>query len=229
MSTPFSNLGRKMTIKEQFSALVSLRCEIEKKLINLDFNKTKEMILWLAKSNDFQKLKTKENQMIMLDCFTNIWVEEKRKLEPLGVPEDIFFGVHSLNDIESKYLLIKYCALRYENNVPDILCEQTIDEIITKKISGIAIGKIIVFETSQKVQNIVKIAKVLRNKGQVMTSILLLQYASEQFDGDRNILFNLADIWIEGQQWRQAYDCLSKIRNPLKCDKEIIEELQKVI
>ena len=68
-----------MRISQQYDELIVLREEINKRLRELDFEKIKELLLWLAHSNGFQRLKTRDNQMIMLDCYANIWIEEKRK------------------------------------------------------------------------------------------------------------------------------------------------------
>ena len=218
-----------MRISQQYDELIVLREEINKRLRELDFEKIKELLVWLAHSNGFQQLKTRDNQMIMLDCFSNIWIEEKKKLEHLGIHEDIFNGIHSLQDVERKYLLIKYCALRMENGVPEEFCEQAIDDLILEKVSGIAIGKITVFETHRREANMVGIARWLKRKGQAVTAITLLQYGADMYEGNREILLELADSWMEGLQWKQAYDCLKKIKNPTPEEITIIDELEKVI
>ena len=218
-----------MRISQQYDELIVLREEINKRLRELDFEKIKELLLWLAHSNGFQRLKTRDNQMIMLDCYANIWIEEKRKLEQLGIHEDIFNGIHSLQDVERKYLLIKYCALRLENGVPEEFCEQAIDDLILEKVSGIAIGKITVFETLRREENMVEIARWLKRKGQAVTAITLLQYGADMYEGNREILLELADSWMEGLQWKQAYDCLKKIKDPTPEEITIIDELEKVI
>lgn len=218
-----------MKIAQQYEELLALREELTDRLQNLDFNKIKDLILWLAKSTSFQRLKAKENQLIMLDCFTNIWLEEKKKLEKLGIHEDIFYGINSLQDVERKYLLIKYSALRLENEVPDIFCEQAIEELIQKKVSGIAMGKIIVFETSRREQNLVEMAKWLKRKKQVVTAVTLLQYGNDMYEENCEILLELADCWLEGQQWQQAYDCLVQIKEPTEEVVSLIHELEKVL
>ena len=46
-----------MKIEKQYSALLELEKEINERLKKNDFVSIKELILWLAKSSDFQKLK----------------------------------------------------------------------------------------------------------------------------------------------------------------------------
>lgn len=49
------------------------------------------------------------------------------------------------------------------------------------------------------------------------------------YEGNREILLELADSWMEGLQWKQAYDCLKKIKDPAPEEITIIDELEKVI
>ena len=88
-----------MKIEQQYQKLIELQKEINDRLKDLNFEKVKDLILFLAKSESFQKLKKKDNQMIILDCFCSVWIDEKKQLEPLGVQEDIFYGVNYLKFI----------------------------------------------------------------------------------------------------------------------------------
>ena len=218
-----------MKIEQQYQKLIELQIEINDRLKDLNFEKVKDLILFLAKSESFQKLKKKDNQMIILDCFCSVWIEEKKQLEPLGVQEDIFYGVNSLKDLERKYLLVKYTALRIENHVPEVYIEQAIDEIIKEKISGIAIEKIVVFETSEREKNIVEIAAWLKEKNQILTAMSLLQSGLKVFEQNHEMLLSLADCWMQGEQWSQAYECLMQMKNPTEEEQKLLEELKKVI
>lgn len=218
-----------MKIEKKHEELLALKEEVNKKLKDLNFEKIKELILWLAKSKTYQRVKTKDNQMIILDFFCSVWLEEKKKLESLGVHEDIFTGVNSLEDMEKKYLATKFCALRLENNVPEIYCDQAVNKLITLKMSGIAIGRIIIAETYEREKNIVCMAQWMKMKQQMITAIILLQYGEKFYERDRNILLELADCWIAGQQWQQAYECLEKIDKPEEVELDLMKELEKVL
>lgn len=218
-----------MEIEKQYKELLELRKELNNKLKEHDFLRIKDMILWLAKSDSFQKLKQKDNQLIALDCFCSIWIEEKKKLEPMGIKDDIFLNVNSLKDIEKKYLLIKYYALRIENKVPDMYRDELIQWIKENRISGIAIGKIVVFETLNREENILNISKHLKENNLIITAMELLQYGLEMYEGNRLLSLEMSECWMEGKQWKQAYDCLCKIKSPTNEDKQVISELKKVI
>ncbi len=214
---------------EQYDNLLMLREEINKRLQKVDFESIKELIRFLVNSREYQRIKTKDNQLLALDCFCAVWLEEKKQLEPLGIYEDIFIGVNSLEDVESKYLDIKYAALRIENEVPLEYCEEAIDSLIEQKISGIAIYKVVVSETMKRISNILKLSSWLKEKGMILTAIQLLQNFLDNYKENDDILLELADCWIIGQQWKQAHECLMKIEKPNEDVLELIKEIEKVI
>lgn len=218
-----------MRLEEQYQELLRLKREIDQRLKEgTDFEKIKELMLYLAKDKVYFKLKEKENQMIMLECFFNIWLREKKKLPDLGVETDIFHKVSSLDDMEQKYQRIKYCGLRIENAVPKDYIEQALEQLIEEQVSGIAIGTIIRKETEKKEQNILSVTHYLRQRGDSLNALLLIQYANEKFPGKEKLLLEEADIWLEGQHFERVLELLSQIENPSMQIKGLIEELRQV-
>lgn len=229
MLTPFSVIRRYMKIQQQYEELLKIKEDINEKLQELNFGKIKELMLWLAKSSIYQKLKTKENQLIWLERFCNIWLIEKKELISRDIDDDIFWGVNSLDSIEKKYLSIKFGILRLETPMPEEYYEQAIDTMIDYHISGLAIGYIIILESLKKEKNILKTARLLKDRGQLITAMELLQYGLKTYADNSDLLLELADCWMQGQQWQQAYDCLKKIKEPDGSVEEMIEELEKVV
>ncbi|MDE7250942.1 MAG: hypothetical protein K2N82_13910 [Lachnospiraceae bacterium] len=218
-----------MRLEEQYQELLRLKREIDQRLkMGTDFGKIKELMLYLAQDKAYFKLKEKENQMIMLECFFNIWLREKKKLPDLGVETDIFHKVSSLDDMEQKYQRIKYCGLRIENAVPGDYIEQALEQLIEEQVSGIAIGTIIRKETEKREQNILSITHYLRQRGDSLNALLLIQYANEKFPGEEKLLLEEADIWLEGQHFERVLELLSQIKNPSMQIKGLIEELRQV-
>lgn len=218
-----------MRLEEQYQELLRLKREIDQRLkMGTDFGKIKELMLYLAQDKAYFKLKEKENQMIMLECFLNIWLREKKKLPDLGVETDIFYKVSSLDDMEQKYQRIKYCGLRIENAVPGDYIEQALEQLIEEQVSGIAIGTIIRKETEKREENILYIAQCLRRRGDSLNALLLMQYANEKLPGRQNLLLEEADIWMEGQHFERVLELLSQIENPPMQIKGLIEELRQV-
>ena len=58
-----------MRIETQYKELLKIKREIDNRLVALDFSKIKELILWLNTSKEYQKLKSKDNQLMILDFF----------------------------------------------------------------------------------------------------------------------------------------------------------------
>lgn len=229
MVNSFFNIEDNMKIEEQYKQLLTLKEELNNRLKDLNFEKIKELTLYLSKLPIYHKLKSKDNQLIALEYFLNIWLQEKKKLEIFGLKEDVFTGIHSLGDIEEKYTAIKYAVLRLENRVPEAYCEQAINELIDLNVSGIAIGKVIVSETSRGEENLLSMACWMKAKSQLVTAITLLQYGAEVYPNNDDLLLQQADCWIEAQQWGAAYECLKRIEEPNAEIQELIEELEKAI
>ena len=219
-----------MRVEQQHQAIVRIKPEIDKKLKNLDFQRIKDLLLWLAQSEDYLRLKGADNQLRMLDIFCSIWVEEKKLLSEMGIEDDIFGGINSLQDVEKKYLMIEYGIMRLETIMPEEFYEQVMDNLVENKISGIAIAKIIYLESLEKEKNALKIARRLKGRNQMYTAMVLLQRMEEDyFPSNRDILLELADCWMTGRQWEQALGCLKKIEKPDEMVQELMKELEKSI
>lgn len=219
-----------MRLEHQYRELLRLKEEINIRLSRgTDFQNIKELMLMLAKDQGYQVLKGKENQMIILDCFLGIWLKEKRRLPELGIETDIFYQIGSLNELEHKYQKIKYCGLRIENKVPDEYIGQAFAWLADQRISGIAMGKIVISETKCRESNILYLAGKLKQTGDLMNAILLLQYAREIYPKQEKFLLEEADCWLQGQQWKRAQALLQEIEKPTAEIQEITEGLQRVI
>lgn len=218
-----------MRIEELYRELKEVEPVIDEKLQNLDFDKVKALILWKTKSGSYQRIKCKDIRLVMLDIFCNIWLEEKKSLVPVGVDEDIFLSVNSLDTLEKKYLMIQFGLLRLETSMPEEYYEEFINQIIDYKISGIALYHILMNETNERENNILKLSSMLKQREKIMEALFLLQKGSEVFPKNKEILLELADCWMFGEQWKQAYDCLKKIKKPKKEVRELIQMLEKVI
>lgn len=218
-----------MELQQQYEKLKVLRREIDEKLKDLNFQKIKELILWQAKSEDFKKLQSKDTQLSMLAAFCGIWTDEKNELVEAGIWEDIFYKIDSLEALEQKYLTIQFGLLRLETLMPVEYYEQAVDSLIAYRVSGIALYKIIMRETAHKEQNILKLAKLLKGKGQVVTARFLLQCGKKSYPGDEEMLLELAACWLKEGNPEQSYNCLKQIQRPSREIQELIGELENAI
>ena len=218
-----------MRLQEQYQIVLEIKPQINDKLKDLNFQRIKELILWLAKSEKFQKVKKRDNQLSELDRICKIWMEEKRKLTSRAIDDDIFRQVDSLEALEQKYLTIQYGILRIETPMPEEYYQQVVEDFISYGVSGVALCLIAIRETEKAEQNILKIAELLKESKQYISAIELLQCACETFQNTDDFLLQLADCWMDGQMWQQAYDCLKKIEKPDAHMKQIMKELKKVL
>lgn len=218
-----------MRIEERYNKLLELQSSLDERLKDLSFENIKALILESKKNPYFQKLKREDNQLKMLDSFFSMWIEEKKQLEIIGINEDIFDGISSLSDVERKYLSIRYFIFRIENCVPYDLCISAMEGLVSSHVSGIAIGHVICDESLKKIDNAVSIAVMLKNMGETVRAISLLQYMDSRYNNQEKILIELADCWLEGRQWGTALECLKKIENPNSDIVGLIKDLEKML
>lgn len=218
-----------MRLKELYSELIALKKEIDERLKGLNASNQEEFLSWLQESKIYQKLKSRDNQLIYLNVFHRIRLEERKKPAAVEGQNDIYCGIHSLKEIEEKYLTIKFGVLRLETEMEACYYEQALDAIIEYGVTGIALYHIIVLETAQKEQNIIKMAKLLKRKGKYITALILLKEGLEAYGSNGEMLLELAECWMKGEQWKQAYDCLKRIEEPGEAVRELTERLEKVI
>ena len=215
-----------MNNSEQYRALQEITPQIEKMLGDNSFEGIKELILWLAHSTSYNKLKGKENSLIALDAFCKIWMEEKKDF---FVKNDIFSNVKSLNDIQKKYRDIHYAVLRIENQLPAEYCSQSVNRLIEEKVSGIAIVEIAIRETLYINTNIIKISEYLMNNYELPLAIEMLQYAQKKGPNFKDFVLKEAEGWICAKEWNMALESLEKISDPDDTTKDVMNELRLVI
>lgn len=218
-----------MKLEEQYKKLIELKDEINARLENLDFDKIKELLLWLAGSQDYLKLKNKDNQLIALDVIKDIWLEEKKHINDFEMHGDAFDRVNSLEDVEFRYLKVQFAIFRLENDIPMEYCIEAVQELIIYKYSPLFMFRVIIRETEMIEQNILKLSRLLKNQNDLVRSIGLLKLGVEKYPKNSDFLLELADCWISVQQYGVAYECLNKIANPNKEVRELITELKKVL
>lgn len=169
-----------MLRREKYELISAMKIEINRYLENTDIQGIRQLQLFLAGSEIFPKLRQSDNQLYMLDRFCYIWRREKAGLLEKGIYEDIFWQVHSLEELQRKYNMIKYAILRIENHFPQELCERAFDEIISQQVSGVGIGVITDQETFHKQDNMIQTAKLLEKMNQQSKAVMLLEYGIDR-------------------------------------------------
>lgn len=219
-----------MNPQEQYQEILKLKHEINTRLSKgIDYTSIKDLTIFLAQSNEYQKLYRTENQLIMLSHFITIWREEQEKMPPHAMSENIFYQIVSLDELERKYHRIEYYGLRVENHVPELYCDQLLDWLLEHKVSGLALGIIIRNRTEKVRENLLYIAQELKRKNEFPNAVLLLQYAHAEYPDSEELLLEEADCWLQAMQWQRALELLQKIENPTTEILEVISELQQVI
>ena len=219
-----------LNMKEQYRQISTIKRDINNRLSQgTDYSSIRELAIFLAQNEEYQKLHQMENQLIKLQHFLVIWRMEQEKMPGQAASENIFYQINSLNELEHKYCRIEYYGLRVENHVPEPYCSQLLDWLLEHKVSGIALGVIINNRTEQGRENILTIAQELKRRKELPNSVLLLQYAHESYPDEEAFLLEETDCWVQAGQWRRALELLQEIKQPSAEILELITELEQVI
>lgn len=218
-----------MRLEEQYILLQNLKTEINDKLVNLDFHKIKELVLWLAKSADYQKLKSKDDELLVLDFFVAVWLQEKRNMDDFSMQGDIFWSVSSLRDAEEKYNMVKFALFRLENDFAYEHCISLVQQICRMKVSAYAISMIVEREISKKEYVTIKMADILKQQNELVKAIGLLNVGSKKYSENEEMKLNLVECWLCAQQLEAAYKCICEFENSTPRIDEIKYELEKVL
>ena len=85
---------------------------------------------------------------------------------------------------------------------------------------------IVFFETLKREENLLTIAQYLKQRGDSINALLLLEYGNEALPGRERLLAEEADIWISAGEYKKALELLGQIKNPTQDMKKLIEELE---
>lgn len=222
-----SDLGTRVA-ETQYQEWLLLRERIDARLAQATSRQDiAELVQFLAEDSVYQEMKHCEGQLILLNSFVEIWMAENCRL-PESM-EDIFYRVNSLKSLVYKYRAVVFCALRIENHVPGVYVEQAVERLVEQRVSGVAIGKIIVWETKERENNMLSLAEELKRHGQIPNAILLLQYAREKYPEEVHLALAEADCRMQCGQWDRAYEILAQLPDPVVEVQNIIEKLRQVV
>lgn len=214
-----------MKLQEAKIYIEEIKKEIEEVFCSSSEKKEIDLVKIIQRP-DVKKVISKDNQLMTLSLTASIWIEEKKR----GYNQTIFCGVDSLAMLEELYINLKYYCRRFEyDSMPEEELREGISFVIKQSISGVALFNTVMVQTWKRENNILKIAQHLKEEGQLVTATILLQQAVEHYEKNETLLIELADCWLEGQQWEQAYETLKKIENPSKDIEDIIMNLEEAL
>lgn len=228
MSTLFS-VEECMKRKEQSELIDMIKEEINSRLVGLDIYKVRDLVLWMLQNPEYQKVKIKDEQLMRLDLFADIWRQEKSDLHAFEMQGDIFAGVTSLDELDKKYQYAKFAIWRIENKVPYEYLVKGVEGLEQYRYSAYAIYRILMMESKKRKDNILDLARLLKEREQNVKAIGLLQLGVKKYPGNADMAVELADLWLTEGQLKKAYDCLVEIEKPTNEIQELIRELEKLI
>lgn len=220
-----------MKLLEQYDELVKLKRSLNSRLQNLTRTEIKAILLDFYKDPLLKRFVYKDNEIYFLNSFCSIWLEEQKQSFLYGLTYDIFDSIASLNDIEEKYIAIRFGILRFENRLPIDYLEEVLDYFSFHHISGIALcyiarDKMVCSNTAYAEKNLLKIAQQMLKRSDYISACILLQEMKKHFSHHVQILRLLSQCWAECLQYESALLCLNEIRRPSSQDIALKKELE---
>jgi len=218
-----------MKLSKQYEELQRIREIVNGKLAKADFASISDLIRFMNKDEMFEKLRNKDTQLGIVYNLAGIWLEEKTRLNPYGIDKDIFEGVNNLDLAEEKYRAIEFGIFRIENDMPQELIDEYVDRMISERISGVAMALILKEESKNRADNVIKLSRLLKDRGDYVDALILLETASVAFYVNDEIFMELADTYIEANCLEKAYDTLMKIENKDNNIEDILGDLKAIL
>lgn len=216
-----------MYTKEIYTVISQLREEINSELVreNLDI---KKIVLKYWELPIFKEVCEKDTQLYYFKCGMYLWQLENEQCAEYGMRSTIFDRVKSLRDLEYKFLFLRKGILRFETPMPEMYYEEVIDYIIQEEISFLFCLWVIT-EREDWEDIIIKVSKLLRNKRQHAFSIILLEKAIEYNFESEKICLELANCWMDGEQWERAYKSLKRMGSSKEEVQILMRKLEEMI
>lgn len=218
-----------MKIQEQYIELGKLKKKINLVLAEEDLQSNLRLATQLHGNRIYEKLVAKDSQLYMLNHFFCIALREQSELAHRGIQGNVFEGVSSLDVLEEKYLAVEFSVLRMELDLNNDELEETISKIIELQVSGIALFRIIQFETAHVLKNVKRISMELKNRGDGIGTIILLREAVETYPEEGELWLLLANVWMELGEFSEALKCLKEIENPSSEIRSLMEKMEGML
>lgn len=161
-------------MQEKLEELFCIKKEINRRLANWNEQDTKELLIAFRSREDLKTLVEKDNQLIKLKCLCVLHMDERIKLSKFGMESTVFEQIHSLEDVEKRFLKLQFGMLRLESDMPQEKYQEVIDYIIEYKVSGIVLNFIIRSTTENYLKNVKNLARLLISHKQNITAACLL-------------------------------------------------------
>jgi len=218
-----------MKTEKRNEKLLKIKHEINSRLLDLDFYKKKELVLWMTKDPDYQRLKDCDNQLDAMEFWKNVWLREIQSPDDFEMQGDAFARVDSLEAAENKYLALKFAVWRIEEAFPQEYCIDALSLLEDNKYSAYAWFCVIMKDTKAKKIVLIELVNFFIDRNDLIKAIGLLQLGLKQEPGDEELLLVLVDVWLSVKQWEKAYNYLLQIPKPTTEIQKLMQELESVI
>lgn len=160
----------------------------------------------LFQEKDVLEIAQMDTEFAILNIIVNInRMEQKEKEE-----YKIWNQMHSIEEILNIFLTVKMFMWRIEFTE-----DQThfIDYVLEHKISVSYIKWLIHTSAFKKADTAFKIAMLYKERKYYVQTFAMLNYFNELSDEKELIYCEMADVWMQMQQYQAAEDCMKKIQN----------------
>lgn len=164
-------------------------------------------IIALYKQEDVLKLAQMDNEFAILNIIVNIYQMELNEHST----ECIWNTRHSIKNMISVYLQLKMYLWRLEFTED---CVSFMQYAYDQKISVPCIKWLIHTSAFQKPDTIYKISALYKERGDFVRAFQMLYYLNECSDNKELVYCEMADIYMQLQQYELAAQCIEKIHDP---------------
>ena len=201
--------------------------QIEKQLF-LGTEDAFQALLQLTQTREYRILSECDNALLLLGKCMEIWQREESYQEITVLQRAGRGNPLCIKDINEQYNLISFLLYRIESGLPDAVINQTLQELEQSETSAEMIKYIADQELERTKEVLLKISAFFLESAQLLRAGRILLYLREE-GYDAEVLLMLANVFLENQNYTEAFNILAEIRNPDETVREMKVYLQKYI
>ena len=204
-----------------------IRKQIEKQLF-LGTEDAFQALLQLTQTREYRILSECDNALLLLGKCMEIWQREESYQEITVLQRAGRGNPLCIKGINEQYNLISFMLYRIESELPEAVINRTLEELVQSDTSAEMIKYIADQELERTKEVLLKISAFFLESGQLLRAGRILLYLREE-GYDAEVLLMLANVFLENQNYTEAFNILAEIRNPDETVREMKVYLQKYI
>ena len=204
-----------------------IKKQIAKKISSVT-EETFQELLQLIRTREYQALSECDNALLLFGKCLEIARREASYGEKTILQRAVHGHTFCMEDINDAYSRICFLLYRIDSGLPESVTESTLEELDQSGTSAEMIKYIADQELERTREVLLKVCIFFLEQGQLLRAGRILLYLREE-GYDAEVLLMLANVFLQNQNYTEAWNILTEIRNPDETCREMIAYLHNYV